>query len=75
MHAAVKGYTAWSNMRLVREGCEAKDILLDIVLGNRMKVILERKLAMLSYNIIFMTQWHLFFFGKAAYVVLPLVLP
>ena len=39
--ASINGYSAWSNMRLVRGDCETEDILKDIMSGVRMKVLLE----------------------------------
>jgi len=42
MDVAAKGYTSWANMWLARGGdLQAKDILSDIMEGNRMKVLLE----------------------------------
>ena len=41
MRGSINGYTAWSNMRLVRGDCEAENILRDIMAGRRMKVLLE----------------------------------
>ncbi len=39
--AAVDGFTAWSNMRLVRGGCETQDILQNIMSGSIIRVLLE----------------------------------
>lgn len=39
--AAVNGFSAWSNMRLVRGGCETEDVLQAIMKGCTMKVLLE----------------------------------
>ena len=41
MRATINGYTAWANARLVREGCEADNILLEIMVGTKMKVLLH----------------------------------
>lgn len=41
LRATINGYTAWANMRLVREFCEADNILIDIMQGPRMKVLLH----------------------------------
>lgn len=41
--AAINGYTAWSNVRLVKGGCQpAENILRDIMRGRQMKILLER---------------------------------
>ena len=41
LKAVVDGYTAWSNVRLVKGDCEATDILDDIMRGSRMKILLR----------------------------------
>ena len=41
LRATINGYTAWANMRLVRECCEADNILVDIMQGPRMKVLVH----------------------------------
>ena len=41
MKAAIKGFTAWSNIRLVGNSCEADNILKELMEGERLKVILQ----------------------------------
>ena len=41
MKAAIKGFTAWSNIRLVGNSCEVDNILKELMEGERLKVILQ----------------------------------
>jgi len=41
MKAAISGFTAWSNIRLVCSGCEADNILKELMEGERLKVLLQ----------------------------------
>ena len=41
MKAAIKGFTAWSNIRLVGNSCEADNILKELMEGERLKLILQ----------------------------------
>lgn len=41
LQTVINGYTAWANVRLVRDDCEASDIVKEIMQGSRMKVLLQ----------------------------------
>ena len=41
LECVINGYTAWSNVRLVKGDCESNDILKGLMHGRRLKVLLQ----------------------------------